>query len=281
MKISSFYDICDRYDAFIFDLWGVIHNGADPLPGAIDTLKFLQSNDKEVCFLSNAPRRKELIIDRLNQMGIGPDLYDFVMSSGEDAYLHLKSEIKEHLTKIYHLDHGYDIGFYEGLDHYELVDHIGHADVIVNSASADADYEDLLREGIRRHIPMMCINPDKVVMYHGREVGCPGITAEYYEEMGGEVWYHGKPYPKIYERCFVLLQCKDRSKILALGDGLHTDIQGANRQGIDSALLATGIHGKDFGLDWGSLKVDEEKANASLSRSKHKPTYLFSTLRHK
>jgi ribonucleotide monophosphatase NagD (HAD superfamily) len=76
---------------------------------------------------------------------------------------------------------------------------------------------------------------------------CAGALAKWYEEAGGRVRWHGKPFRSVYDSCLRLLGIADRSRILAVGDSLRTDIAGAAGAGIDSLLIAGGIHAEEFG----------------------------------
>ncbi|HET8725881.1 MAG TPA: HAD hydrolase-like protein, partial [Alphaproteobacteria bacterium] len=94
--------------------------------------------------------------------------------------------------------------------------------------------------------PMVCANPDLIVVVGDAMSICAGALAAHYETLGGRVAYHGKPYAPVYERCFALLGIGDRRRILAVGDSLRTDIAGANQAGIDSLLVTGGIHAEEL-----------------------------------
>src|SRR5262249_60734372 len=96
-------------------------------------------------------------------------------------------------------------------------------------------------------------DPDIVVMHGGRLALCGGALAQWYGENGGHVRWHGKPFPSVYDSCLNLLGIGDRSRILAVGDSLRTDIAGAAGAGIDSVLIIGGVHADEFGAIGGAL----------------------------
>jgi ribonucleotide monophosphatase NagD (HAD superfamily) len=117
---------------------------------------------------------------------------------------------------------------------------------------------------------MVCANPDLVVMHAGRLALCAGALAKCYEEAGGRVQWHGKPFRSVYETCFGLLGVADRAKILAVGDSLRTDIAGATGAGIDSLLIAGGIHADEF-CAIGERAPDLARVEAALRQGSHNP----------
>jgi HAD superfamily hydrolase (TIGR01459 family) len=154
-----------------------------------------------------------------------------------------------------------DASMLEGLS-YEVTENMARANFILNTGVESAndrveDFEDALREAAARHLPMVCANPDLVVLHRGKMEICAGSIAQYYEELGGKVHYFGKPHAPIYSDCFGLLKVNDRRRILAVGDSLRTDIAGANAAGIDGLWVLGGIHQEE--LTGGDLNVVIER----------------------
>ena len=271
--------VAARYDGFILDLWGVVHNGRRPLPGVIDCLERLRAEGKAVCLLSNAPRRVENLIQQLADIGVPRGLYDHLMSSGEathDALAAPPDEFHRSLGRhCLHMGPEREMQIYDGLD-FELVGRAEDADFVLNTGILDPadtvdDYAVPLAEAAARDLPMVCANPDLVVVAGDTPTICAGALAQRYEELGGHVVYHGKPHPSVYRRCFQLMADVDMARILAVGDSFRTDIAGANAVGIDSLLVAGGIHVDDLtGPDGG---MDPEKLEAAVAESGHRPTY--------
>ena len=272
--------VADRYDGLILDLWGVVHNGKRPLPGVINCLERLRAAGKAICLLSNAPRRIDSLIARLTEIGVPRGLYDHLMSSGEAAHDALAlppDEFHRSLGRFcLHMGPPRDNSVYDGLD-FEIVGRPQDADFVLATGILDSedtieDYADVLIEAMALDLPMLCANPDLVVVVGETPQICAGALAQFYEELGGLVAYHGKPYPSVYQRCFSLMPAVDRARILAVGDSFRTDIAGANAVGIDGLLVAGGIHADTLTTGPGG-PLDPEKLAHSVAESGHRPTY--------
>ncbi|MDF3034528.1 MAG: family HAD-type hydrolase [Alphaproteobacteria bacterium] len=250
--ISGIKDVVDQYDAFIIDLWGVIHDGRKPYPCAVETLKNLKSLKKTTLLLSNSPRRVFASEEHLANMGLSRDLYTHIYTSGEDTYRGLKNRPDTWHQKLgnrlYHIGPEFHQPLYTSLD-YEKTSSPEDADFLL-ATGADfphiQDYEGVLKNGIDHDLPMLCANPDRVVVQDGQIILCCGGIAERYEQLGGNVFYHGKPFPAVYQPVLSLLGNIPPSRILAIGDSLTTDIKGAQSNDIDGVLIMGGIHHEDL-----------------------------------
>lgn len=249
--------LAEGYDGFIVDLWGVLHDGVRAFPAAVACLEELKRRDKRILILSNAPRRAAAVAARNAELGIPPRLVDAVMSSGEEAWQCLLDRPDPWYRGLgqrsYHLGPARDLGMREGLD-YTFVDDLSAADFVLLTGALSPedeskDYLPLLRRALDRALPMVCANPDLEVIRGGRREICAGTIALLYEEIGGEVRYHGKPHADIYDTCLALLDGIPRARIAAVGDSLRTDIAGAARAGIDGIFVTGGIHGDELGAD--------------------------------
>jgi HAD superfamily hydrolase (TIGR01459 family) len=267
-----------HYDGFILDLWGVIHDGAAPLPGALQSLRMLMDSGKRVALLSNAPRRADDVVRRIARIGVPKGLYHAVMSSGEEAWQHLHRRDDPFYAALgrrcLHIGSERDLEIREDLG-LEFVDTTEDAQFILNTGPAGwddrtEDYEPVLRSGLARGLPMVCANPDLVVMHGGRLALCAGALARWYEEAGGRVRWHGKPFASVYDACLNLLGNSERSRILAVGDSLRTDIAGAAGAGFDSVLIAGGIHAEEFGTLAGQIP-DLERIETALRGGPYRP----------
>jgi HAD superfamily hydrolase (TIGR01459 family) len=280
--IAGLREVAGRYDAFILDLWGVLHDGMAPFPGVIDALERLDAAEKRVAILSNAPRRADAVAARVAEIGIPRRLYRALVSSGEETWQRLaRRDDPFHAAlgrKVLHIGPPRDHGMLDGLD-LEKVARVAEADFILNTGpwgweETPENYEARLAEAKARDLPMVCANPDLVVMHQNRLMICAGTLADLYERMGGRVAWHGKPHRAVYERCFEALGVRDRSRVLAVGDSLRTDIAGANGAGIDSLLVAGGIHAEEFGVSEGEIP-DRARVRLAIDSSGHRPDYVM------
>lgn len=254
--VSGLRELADQYTALIVDLWGVVHDGVRPFPGVVDALRRLRAADRQVCLLSNAPRRVEGVRARLREIGVPDDAYDHLMTSGEathEALIAPPDAFHAGLgRRCLHIGPRRDDDVHQGTGRI-MVGRPEEADFVLctgidDSRETVADYEAVLQRCADRGLPMICANPDLVVVVGGARAICAGALAAHYETLGGRVAYHGKPHPPVYERCFALFGGPDRRRVLGVGDALRTDIAGANAAGIDSLLITGGIHAEEFAV---------------------------------
>jgi HAD superfamily hydrolase (TIGR01459 family) len=234
--------VIDAYDAFIVDLWGVLHDGAHPLPGTVECLTALKRAGKRVALLSNAPRPAAPVIARLAEIGFARELYDDVMTSGEETWRHLVRRADPWYAALG--ERCYMIG--PPRDNGMLVDvravrvhALEDAEFILNTGADFGDtvekFEELLQRAAARDLPMICANPDLEVLMRGNREICAGALAARYES------------------CFELLGDPAHARVCAIGDSLRTDIAGAQAAGLDSILVTGGIHAEALGVRPGEL----------------------------
>ena len=268
--LPGFAPLAAEYDGFILDLWGVIHDGVAPYPGAAECLAALRAANKRVVLLSNAPRRAGAVEDQLRAMGIGADAYDGVMTSGEATYLVLRDRPDPWYQAlgcaVYHLGPERDRNVLHGLD-LRICDTPDGAGFLLNTGPDDhlnptdpAAYDAVLRDCAARGLPMICANPDLEVIRGGVRVICAGTLAVRYLAMGGAVRSLGKPDPAIYAPVLAMLGVP-RSRVLAVGDALRTDIAGAAAVGVDACWVLGGLHGAHGG---GEAAITAEAMAAGL-----------------
>lgn len=288
--MTPFHDglslLADDYDGYIIDLWGVMHDGVQAFPEALDCVARLKDAGKRIAILSNAPRRAEVVVARNRELGIAPDLAHVVMSSGEEAWRHLSERPDDWYRALgrrcYHLGPERDQGMREGLD-YDFVTDLAEADFILNTGTLAfdhkvEDYAELLEQSLALKLPMVCANPDLVVIRGGVMEYCAGSVAARYEEMGGNLRSHGKPDPGVYERCFAVLGIDDRSRIAGIGDSLRTDIAGAAAVGIGSIFVTDGIHRGELDVETDGRPADAA-LEALLATAPARPTAVMPRLR--
>ncbi len=280
-------EIAASYDALIVDLWGVVHGGIEPYPGVLETLAALRAAGKPVALLSNAPRRAASAGRRLNAIGVPPEAYDLLMTSGEAAHDALALRDRpEHagLGRAYfYIGPAWDADLVAGLD-YRAVEAVEQADFLLTVGLFDeADplghYDPLFAAARARDVPMLCVNPDLVVhRQSGVTSPCAGLLAARYREQSGRVIYHGKPDPAIFRRAARALGLAEDGRILVVGDSLATDIKGAAAAGYDSVLVTRGIHAGELGIRPGETP-DPARLAALCTRHGQVPTAAIATLR--
>ena len=248
--IDGLQAVAGQYDGFIVDLWGVVHDGVAPYPAALDCLHHLRG--RPVLLLSNAPRRAASARRMLQRMGVDDALYTGILTSGEAAWLALRDRADPWFarlgTRCYHLGPRRDRNVLDGLG-LEVVRTPALAEFVLNTGPDDdaADASELsvfvpeLEACLQAGLPMICANPDLIVMRGGVRLLCAGALAEYYRQAGGDVCSLGKPDPAIYAMALGMLALPV-GRVLAIGDSLHTDIAGAVGYGLDSAWVLDGIH---------------------------------------
>ncbi|MBF0560939.1 MAG: TIGR01459 family HAD-type hydrolase [Alphaproteobacteria bacterium] len=268
-----------RYDAFIIDMWGVIHDGATAYPSAVATLKALREAGKATLLLSNAPRRANSLVETMTSLGIPRHLYGEVLSSGEAVNDEIRTRRDPFYAALgqrcYHIGPEHDSSVFEDLS-LTLVSDPAQAEFVVNTGpwgpdDTVADFEPVLVACAARHLPMVCANPDHEVIREGRRAICAGALAARYQELGGVVSYRGKPDPAIYELCLERLGVTDRRRVLAIGDGMETDIAGGAAAGIDTVLVAGGLHADELGASVPGAMPDAGRVTALCDRFRLRP----------
>ena len=243
--LSSILDVADRYDGFILDLWGVIHDGQSLYPGVRESFTRLKEQKKQVILLSNAPRRAARAQETLAALGIAHTVYDHLITSGEAVYGYL-NEHKEFGPNYYYIGPDKDLDILDGLKRYSRSG-LATSQFILNvgffrDEDPIEEYETTLQSAKMLNLPMICANPDRIVVRRSGEVlPCAGLLAERYTELGGQVLWFGKPYREVYHLCLKRFVDVPPERILAVGDNLDTDILGANQSGITSVLVTGGI----------------------------------------
>ncbi|MDO8290019.1 MAG: TIGR01459 family HAD-type hydrolase [Parvibaculum sp.] len=252
--LSGFRDIADKYDAVLCDVWGVLHNGKEAYAGVADALAKYRAKGGTVLLLSNAPRPSTQLPAMLNNMGITDAAYDGILTSGDAT----KTFITTHElgTKCYAIGPGRDNNLFD--DTGVALVSADEAEFIVctgpfnDDEEGPEDYRESFKLLVARDLPFVCANPDLVVERGPRHIYCAGSLARLYEELGGKAIYFGKPYGPIYDVARTRLAAIKGSvipdaRILAVGDGIGTDIKGADGAGLDALFITGGIAAADCG----------------------------------
>lgn len=284
--IHTIEPLLDHYDGFLLDQWGVLHNGARVFPGVLPALERLRAADKTVVLLTNSGKRADANRRLLSRLGVAAALYKTVLSSGEAAWLGLKHR---HIAPFDRTDFGRCCLFFSrsgkadgvlaGLD-IRVTDRPLAADFVLLSGLPAADdaverIKTLLAQAGERGLPLLCTNPDLSMIDGGRLVPGPGRLASDYADAGGKVYYIGKPWPPVYQLALTELGLP-KARVVAVGDSLDHDIRGARDSGLDSVLIADGVHREAF---TGIADADTDAYPAALARllndQRPTPTWLL------
>jgi HAD superfamily hydrolase (TIGR01459 family) len=241
--------------AWLVDLWGVVHNGVAPFAPAVAACRRYRREGGLVLLLSNAPRPRQSVATQLDRIGVPPEAWDAIVSSG-DAARALIADLGR--AAVFHLGPKRDLPLYEGLE--VRLTSAETAEIVVCTGLFDDEKETpehyalLLADLRARDLPMICANPDLHVERGSRIVYCAGGLAQAYVRIGGRVTYAGKPYPLVYDMAFAELARLEgrplgREEVLAIGDGIRTDIAGAAAAGLRSVYVASGVHAGAGALD--------------------------------
>jgi HAD superfamily hydrolase (TIGR01459 family) len=274
LPVSGLSELTDRYDILLCDVWGVIHNGRWSFPEACESLTRWQETVGPVVLISNAPRPSSAIHSQLDALKVPRSAWSTLVTSG-DATRALLSERAP--GPAWAIGPDRDSPLYDGLG-LEFSGPEAAAFITVTGPYDDTvetpeDYRERFEGAAERGLPMICANPDIVVKRGNTLIYCGGALAKLYEALGGPVEMAGKPYPAIYDLALaegetLLGRPLDRRRVLCVGDGIVTDVKGANAQGLDLLFVAAGIHGEhavgEAGLDTAALEalLAEEGASA-------------------
>lgn len=287
--IPALSEISAQYDALFVDLWGCVHDGVTAYPEAIAALQAYRKSGGIVILVTNSPKPREGVAAQLGQFGVPVDAYDSIASSGDSARSAMfRGMVGE---KVYFMgEWTRDSGFFDPIEiindpaqitrvplqEAEGIVCCGPFDPMADPAVNRADFLYAKQKGMK----LLCANPDIVVDRGEIREWCAGALAALYTEMGGESLYFGKPHPPIYDlarrRLNALANKVDSSRILAIGDGIHTDIQGAQGEDIDSLFITGGLAASETKT---KDQPDADALEAFVTKQMITPTYAIGRLR--
>lgn len=251
--VPGLHAIASRYDLVLSDIWGVLHNGLEAHGPAGEALTRYRAEGGTVVLVSNAPRPSRVVVKHLESLGVPRSAYDTVVTSGDLS----RAAVAERSAEVvHHIGPERDVLLFKGLEvrfgTLEEANFVVCTGLFDDEAEAAEDYLPTLERMLLRGLLMVCANPDLVVERGDRLIPCAGAIALLYEERGGPVLYTGKPHQPIYEAALALGTeaagaAIPRSRVLAIGDAIRTDIAGAAGAGLSSLLIAGGIHAADLG----------------------------------
>jgi HAD superfamily hydrolase (TIGR01459 family) len=263
--ISGLHEIADAYDVLICDVWGVLHNGRVANPSTIEALRAFRRRRGPVILLTNAPRIAADVEKQFARIGVPPDCYDALLTSGQAARDELTRRAAAAPLNFFHLGPARDDATHLGIQRLTKVPE-DRAEVVLctglfnDETEGPGDYAGMLERFRARDLPMICANPDVTVRRGDTVVYCAGAIAQRYESIGGKVLYYGKPHPPIFEAALAKArETRGVRRPLVVGDGLETDIRGANRMGWPALFIGGGL----FGLELSKLPPDRAAARVA------------------
>ncbi len=287
--LSTLDEVSDRYRALFVDLWGCVHDGVHALPDAIAALQRYRARGGVVVLLTNSPKPRAGVAEQIALFGVPDDAWDTIASSGDSARAAMfRGAVGQRVYFMGEWDR--DAGFFEPLNVVENPVDISRvpltqAEGIVCCgpfdplADPDVNRPDFLYAKQKR-LKLLCANPDIVVDKGGVREWCAGALARLYTEMGGTSLYFGKPHPPIYDLARRRLSEAGHgipdAEILAIGDGIQTDIAGAMGEDIDSLFITGGLAAAETGTNG---QPDPALLNAYLAKQRIEPTYSIGQLR--
>lgn len=261
--LSQFSEISTNYTLALVDLWGCVHNGKAIYPAAEAALQAFRKGGGVVVLVTNAPRPKDGVKAQLDRMGLAPDAYDGIATSGDAAQAGMLMGAVG--RRVWHLGPEKDDGFFTNLpdwaaEHppiervpYDQAEGIVCTGPFNELEETPEDYRGRFLAAKARGLKLLCANPDIVVDFGETRIYCAGALAQLYDEMGGESFYFGKPHPPIYDLARRVatqtgLKVSD-AQTIAIGDGIRTDVQGGVGEGIDTLFITGGLSADAFGPD--------------------------------
>jgi len=279
-RVGNLAEVRSSYEVLLSDVWGVVHNGVNAHPRACQALAAAREAGLLVVLITNSPRRWMSVVAQMRSLGVPDETYDRIVTSG-DVTRHL---IEEGPKRIFFIGAERELELFADLD-VELVGE-DEAEVVVctspfnDEVEGPDDYRDLLGRLRQRNLPFVCANPDMVVERGHRLVYCAGALAKAYADLGGRTLIAGKPHPPIYEAALAEMADAGRNvekqSILAIGDGLLTDVRGAQDFGVDLLYVANGIHASHYTSATGD--VDPDRMQAYLDEHGAKPKFWIPDL---
>lgn len=287
--ISALSDVASCYDALFVDLWGCVHNGVTAFPDAVAALKAYRAGGGAVVLVTNAPRPRDDVARQIAGMGVPEDAWDSIATSGDSARVAMfQGAIGQ---KVWFMGSAAtDTSFFEPpkvlgapveisrvpLEEAEGIACCGPFDPQADPAVNRPEFLYAKQKGLK----LLCANPDIVVDRGEAREWCAGALARLYTEMGGESLYFGKPHPPIYDlarrRLAELGRGVADTRVLAIGDGIQTDVAGAMGEDIDSLFITGGLAAAQTKT---SQQPEPDALRDFLEKEKSSPTYAIGFLR--
>lgn len=280
--VAGLSELAPRYDVLLCDVWGVVHNGRESFPGACEALARFAGERGPVVLISNAPRPGADVLPQLDALGVPRDAWSAIATSGDAT----RAELSRRAGRpCWIIGPERDAPLFEGLDvpgaGPEAADYVCCTGLEDDERETPEDYREPLAQAAARGLPFVCANPDRVVQRGDKLIWCAGGLADVYAELGGEVIMAGKPFAPVYDLVLREAQARlgrapDRARVLCIGDGVPTDVKGAQTQGMDCLFIANGIHRAE--LSDAAGRIDPARAEAFLSAAGTRARWLSGDL---
>jgi HAD superfamily hydrolase (TIGR01459 family) len=281
--LDRFEPIADRYDVLLCDVWGVIHNGRESFPAACAALVEFRKTRGPVVLISNSPRPSKDVVHQLRALGVPDEAWSGFVTSGDAT----RDALAERAPgPAWAVGPARDAPLYEGtgVEYAETPEEAAFVSCtgpFDDEKDTPEDYRERFEICVARDLEMVCANPDRVVQRGDKLIYCAGALADLYAELGGRVSMAGKPFSPIYQSALsgaatLLGRPLDTARVLAVGDGIPTDVLGANNQGLPVLFVAAGIHGQESAGADGQL--DPAKVEALLSNAQVKADWAIRDL---
>lgn len=229
----------DSADVILSDLDGVVYRGAAPIPHAITALNSARES-KTVGFLTNnASRLPADVAEQLTTMGLHADADDVVTSP--QATLLLLSNVVEPGAPLLAVGGPGLTMVLEGAGYRLVRTADEHPDAVVQGFSQHVSWTDLAEAtyALASGIPWVATNLDTALpLERGLAPGNGALVAAIRAVVNREPLAAGKPETALFDAA------RERfpgSRWLFIGDRIDTDIRGARRSEMSSALVLTGI----------------------------------------
>lgn len=286
--VDTLAEIASPYEALLCDLWGCVHNGLSPFPDAVAALQAFRAGGGKVILVTNSPKHRAMVQAQLDSMGLPRDAYDDIASAGDAARAAMyRGAVGQN---VWFMGEPHDVPFFDPM---HLVENpvkitrvpLEEAEGIVCTGPFDpladpADLRPQLLYAKQKGLKLLCANPDIVVDKGEVREWCAGAVAALYDEMGGESLYYGKPHPNIYDlaraRLAALGPVPGPERMLAIGDGIHTDIRGALGEDIDSVFITGGLAATETRT---GRAPDPAALEDFVTRAQSTPTFAMGFLR--
>jgi HAD superfamily hydrolase (TIGR01459 family) len=251
--ITSFAGLADNYDAVLSDVWGVVHNGVVATPSACEALTRFRERGGTVILITNAPRPGATVVNFIDKVGVPHGAYDGIVSSGDVTRSAMQARPQKN---VFHIGPERDLPIFDGLGlnfvPMEKADYVVCTGLNHDDVETPETYRALLTEIRKRNLFLLCGNPDLVVERGDKLIYCAGALADLYASLGGEVLYAGKPHRPIYDLALERVakargKPVAKSRVLAIGDSIRTDLTGASGYGLDCLFVTAGIHAEELG----------------------------------